>query len=194
MTMKDNDHNPRPDPLKARPVSVQARELRDGTTVWPVPSDILPPDRVMVFGHSAAEDHTRILDIVLTLPRAEVEEYAAFLCRHGAIDREPTAEEVTTMLQLAGNQMIQYQMELMARFSDFLIDRLGTGDRDEARDACCDSIASQIASEAIKANAIDPAEADETKEAIRKAIQAFAERMADNARPGSDEITGKDGE
>jgi hypothetical protein len=192
--MNENTNNPRPNPLTGRPVTVSTKELADGSFVWPVPSDILPPDRVMVFGHSAADDHTRILDIVLTLPRAEIEEYAAFLCQHGAIDREPTSEEVTAMLQLAGNQMIQYQMELMAKFSEFMIDHLGSGDRNSARESCCDSIASMIAAEALKKNAIDPAEAEETKEAIRKAITAFAERMANDANSGSDQITGKDGD
>lgn len=179
--MKDND------PLPHRPVSVPTRTLSDGTLVWPVPSQTIPADRVSVFGHSTAEQPQRVLDICFTLPRDEIQEYAVFLARHGAIDREPTDDEINTLMQLAGNQMVEWQTELFGRFSEFLIDRLGSGDRTAAREACTDSIAATITAEAIKANAIPPEEADETRELIRKAIEAMARRMADGA---SDQING----
>lgn len=170
--------NDRPDPapLRMEAVTVTSRTLADGSCVFPVPSR-LPPEARLVFGHGSAHDHTHLLDMVLTFPRSEVEAYAAFLARHGAIDREPTAEEVNTVLQLVGNQLVETQIEIMANMSTFLIERLGSGDNAQARETALESIAAQIAAEAAKGGAIPADEATETAEAVAKAIRAWAERL-----------------
>jgi hypothetical protein len=172
-----NNNRPEPEPLKATRVSVEARTMPDGTCVFPVPSR-MPVSSRLVFGHGAAHDHTHLLDMVLTFPREEVEAYAAFLARHGAIDREPTGNEIDTMLQLVGNHLVETQIEIMANLSEFMIERLGSGNKDEARAATTDSIAAAIAADALKAGAIPAEEANEAREAIAEAIRKWAERMA----------------
>jgi hypothetical protein len=172
-----NNNRPEPEPLNATRVSVEARTLPDGSCVFPVPSR-MPVAARLVFGHGAAHDHTHLLDMALTFPREEVEAYAAFLARHGAIDREPTGNEIDTMLQLVGNHLVETQIEIMANLSEFMIERLGSGNKDEARAAATDSIAAAIAADALKAGAVPAEEANEAREAIAEAIRKWAERMA----------------
>lgn len=179
------NNRPDPEPLKGSPVTVPARTLPDGSCVFPVPCGAIPESARLVFGHGAAHDHTHLLDMVLTFPRTEIEAYAAFLARHGAIDREPTGTEVDTMMQLVGNQLAETQAEIMANLSRFLIERLGNGDHEAARAAATGSIAAQIAAEAMKAGAIEPGEAEETREAIEEAIRKWADRMAEGHEEGN---------
>ena len=185
MTSDNNNPRPEPEPLKATRVSVEARTLPDGSCVFAVPSR-MPTSSRLVFGHGAAHDHTHLLDMVLTFPREEVEAYAAFLARHGAIDREPTGNEIDTMLQLVGNHLVETQIEIMANLSEFMIERLGSGDKEEARTAATDSIAAAIAADALKAGAVPPGEAEEARAAIAEAIRKWAERMANGQEEGND--------
>lgn len=183
--MPDNDNNP--PALKYERKKIEARRLPDGSFVFPVPTDRIPAEAVLVFGHADGENTDRMLDMVLTMPRGEVEAYAAFLARHGAIDREPTANEIDTMLQLVGNQLAEAQVEIMSMLSRFMIDRLGSGDHEAARDTTLQSIASSIAADSVKAGAVPADEADEAREAIEAAIRSWAERMTGGKEDGSDE-------
>lgn len=174
--MLDDTNTPGPDPINRERVTVPARTLADGSVVFAVPSPF-PPQSQLVFAHAPKEDHQRIADIVLTIPRSEIEAYAAFLARHGAIDREPTESELTVTMQMVGNALVKAQMDAMSAVSDFLIDRLGSGDRAAAASAATDSIADLITTEGIKSGAIPPDEAEDAADQIADAIRKWAERM-----------------
>jgi hypothetical protein len=175
--MFDNDYNPN-EPLKERQVNIDAKVLPDGTLVFPVPSH-LPVGSRLVLAHASGDDANHLLNVALSLPREEIEAYATFMARHGAIDREPTGTEINAIMQLIGNQLVDAQIEILGNVSAFLINRLGSGNMEEARKACTDSLAEQITAEAVKGGALSPTDSAETTEAIAKALQEWAERVMD---------------
>lgn len=181
--MKPSNNNPDREPIETETIQIETRTLTDGSYVFAVPSP-LPPNGRLVFGHSAPNEPTRIMDMVLTMPRSEVENYANFLARHGAIDREPTPEEITTMLQLVGNHMVQMQMDLMAMLSEVLIDRLGNGDREESAARVTQSLADSITSEAINGGALPAEEATDAADLIARALEQWASGKVRDLRNG----------
>lgn len=183
--MQDNNNND--NDLRGRAVSIEMEQMSDGSWVFPVPTELVPPEARLVYGHSAADNPRRMLDMVFTFPRKEVEAYAAFLARHGATDREPTAEEVDTILQLVGNSMVQAQVDIMAEMSRFLINRLGNGDHEAARARAVESVADALTAESVKAGAVDPADARATSEQVARALREWAEGMIEGKDGGSDE-------
>jgi hypothetical protein len=164
-----------PDPLNRETVKLPYRTLADGSIVFPVPSP-LPDASRLVFAHAPAERPEEIADAILTMPRGEIEAYAAFLARHGAIDRAPTADELNITMQIVGNALVEAQIDLMGKVTDFLVERLGCGDREQAARECTESIAGMIAAEATKAGALPAEEVHEAREQIARAIREWAER------------------
>jgi hypothetical protein len=179
--MFDNDYNPN-EPLRSKEINIDARVLPDGTFVFPVPSQ-LPVSSRLVLAHASAEDINHLLNVALSIPREEIENYASFMARHGAIDREPNGEEINAIMQLIGNQLVDAQIEILGNVSTFMINRLGSGNMEQARKACTDSLADQITSAAVQGGVLPVEQSRETSEAIGKAIQEWAEKLLD----GNDE-------
>jgi hypothetical protein len=175
-----NEYNPN-EPLKEREVNIDAKVLPDGTLVFPVPSH-LPVGSRLVLAHASGDDANHLLNVALSIPREEVENYAAFMARHGAIDREPTGAEINAIMQLIGNQLVDAQIEILGNVSTFLINRLGSGNMEQARTACTESLAEQITAEAVKGGALSPADSAETSGAIAKAIREWAEKLMDGKK------------
>jgi hypothetical protein len=180
--MSSNDYNPN-EPLQEREVNIDAKILPDGTIVFPVPSK-LPHSSRLVLAHAKCEDATHLLDVALCIPRDEIESYSAFMARHGCIDREPTGAEIDTIMMLVGNQMVDAQIEILANVSTFLINRLGSGNMEEARKACTDSLADQITSAAVQGGVLPKEQSKETSEAIGNAIREWAEKLMDGNNEG----------
>jgi hypothetical protein len=182
-----NDYNPN-EPLKEREVNIEAKVLPDGTLVFPVPSH-LPVSSRLVLAHASGDDANHLLNVALSIPREEIEAYAAFMARHGAIDREPTPMEINAMMQLIGNQLVDAQVEILGNLSTFMINRLGSGNMEQARTACTESLADQITSAAVQGGVLPVEQSKETSEAIGKAIREWAEKLMDNKGEGEDDAT-----
>jgi PBP1b-binding outer membrane lipoprotein LpoB len=87
-------------------------------------------------------------------------------------------------MMLVGNQMVDAQIEILANVSTFLINRLGSGNMEEARKACTDSLADQITSAAVQGGVLPKEQSKETSEAIGNAIREWAEKLMDGNNEG----------
>lgn len=166
-------------------VSVTAQTMPDGTITYPVPSE-LPEAHRLVFCRANADTPSAPLDVVMTLPRALVEDYAGFLSDCGTIDRSPTPEEITVIMQLIANHLAKEQIAIMERVTNLLIERLSDGDHEAAAERTLDAVTDTFLRQAIATGRLTAEEA----EAKRGDVRAMLNNIGYGFGKGSE----KDGE
>jgi hypothetical protein len=77
---------------------------------------------------------------------------------------------------VVGNLAAWTGPETRGKVTDVLVERLGSGDREQAARECTESIADMIATEATKAGALPAEEVHEAREQIARTIREWAER------------------
>ena len=146
--------------------------MPDGTITYPVPSE-LPESHRLVFARAKPDAPNALLDVVLTLPRALVEDYAGFLSNCGTIDRDPSPDEITLIMQLIANHLAREQIEIMGRVTTLLIERLSDGDHAAAADRTLDAVTDTFLRQAIASGRITAEEAESKRGDVREMLNSI---------------------
>lgn len=174
--MESHEHNE--DGIEFTHHQIEAQPGPNGSILYDVPTNILPPSQRRVYARAMPNDPGRVLDVTLLMDRGTVTRLGEFLARHGAIDREPTDAEMTVVMQTLGDAMATAQVELMSLASQVLVQRLGNGDGDSAAATVAESMARAHAAKKAKAEGLTKAEAEEQAEEIKQSLIDWARRMA----------------
>jgi len=163
------------DKFRARKVTIEPTPLGDGVRVaYPVPTSPLCPRFARAVCVAPANAPMDIESCSLIIEREMVTKFAAFLARHGGIEREPTKEETTALMQTVSDFLARMQMEAMALVSDALQQTLGDPNAEdgEVADAISASMAEEIAAARARDEGRTPeqakADAEELKAQLRK--------------------------
>lgn len=169
--MQGNNDNDKTDRIE-----IEATRSPSGGIVFPVPTSPLPPSECLVFAHTDADNTAQVRDIVLTMPRSLVTDYAEWLARTDAIDREPTTDEVNYIMQRIGTTLALAQVEILQTITRHLIKTLGDGDRSAAIERVIVNMAAEEARGAAKAESLTPEQAAARAQAMETTLRALRDR------------------
>jgi len=172
----DSGKNLPPD-LRAVRVTIDAQPIDDHRVAYPVPTSPIAAKLTRALCIAPKDDPMRITETMLVIEREMVRKYAAFLAQHGAIDREPTEQELTVIMQTASSALATMQIEAMALVGDALHATLGDPDADpgEVADSVAASMADNAIREALAAGRIKPEEVDDFREQIHQRLQEWTD-------------------
>ena len=115
-----------PPEFKPRRVTITPTPLGDGSRVaYPVPTSPVGERFARAVCVAPAHDPMALESCSLIIERSMVTKFATFLARHGGIEREPTEQEVTALMQSVADFLAHMQMEAMALVSEALSRALG---------------------------------------------------------------------
>ena len=145
------------------PIAIVMQELPDGGRVVMVPDKQgLPASRGVL---AVLEADGSVREIMLRLPRALLLDLAKEQASVNMIDREPTAEELDSMMRAMGTSMHDAHDHYAAAFAAELVRRIGGAS--SPRDAIIDSIRNEIADRIADAREPDPGDREAIEDAVR---------------------------
>lgn len=189
--MQGNDNNDKTDHIE-----VEATRSPSGGLVFPVPTSPMPPSECLAFAHTDPDNIAHVRDVVLTIPRSLVTDYAEWLSRTDAIDREPTVDEVNFIMQRIATSLALAQVEIMQTVTRHLIKTLGDGDRSAAVERVIVNMAAEEARGAAKAESLTPEQAASRAQAMETTLRALRDRWnaeLDRIEAEGDENTNEGG-
>ena len=164
--------------FRARKVTIEPTPLGDGVRVaYPVPTSPVGSRFARAVCVAPANAPMDIESCSLIIEREMVTKFASFLARHGGIEREPTKEEVTALMQTVSDFLARMQMEAMALVSDALQQTLGDPDAEdgEVADAISASMAQEMAAARARDEGRTPEQAKEDAERLAEKLREWAE-------------------
>jgi hypothetical protein len=139
--------------------------------LYAVPGNPAPEPYRLVWARGDAADPSHVRDVTLSLPRELVRTFMAFLAESGAIDREPTAEELSAIMQMAGSMLIKAQGEILGELAGCMIETLGDGDHERAEAASLETVVARLVQRAVRSGKVKPEEAADAAERIRNSLR-----------------------
>jgi hypothetical protein len=178
-----------PPEFKPRRVTITPTPLGDGRRVaYPVPTSPVGERFARAVCVAPAHDPMAIESCSLIIERSMVTKFAQFLARHGGIEREPTEQETTALMQSVADFLAHMQMEAMALVSEALSQALG--DPNAEPEAISDAITTSMAQEIAAAQAREEGRTAEQARADAEEIAAQLRAWADRKMR---EIDGEEG-